>query len=457
MIILTLGEIAEATGGTLHDVPDPDARATAPSVIDSRAVVPGGMFVAFTGARVDGHDYVPQAMKAGAVCVLATRPVDAPAVIVPDVTAALGKLAQYVLARTHATIIALTGSAGKTTTKDLLAQVLAHHGETVATQKSFNGELGLPLTVLRTGDTTRYLVLEMGARHIGDIAYLTTLTPPQIGIVLNIGTAHVGEFGDRASIAKAKSELVQALPADGFAVLNADDPLVAAMADQTSAAVLAYGTTATATIRATDITLADGRAAFTLHTPTGTAPVKLRLLGRHQIHNALAVAGAAHAVGMQATAIAQALTEAAPVSAGRLEVTERPDGVTIINDAFNANPESTRAALQTLHAVAGTRRTIAVLGEMRELGETAEAAHTEIGRLAAALGTDILITVGTGTNITALADAAADHARQPRIETTESPETLLPLLTGILEPDDTVLIKASRFVGLENFADALNL
>ncbi|MDX6739197.1 UDP-N-acetylmuramoyl-tripeptide--D-alanyl-D-alanine ligase [Actinocorallia sp. A-T 12471] len=456
MITLTLAEIAEVTGGTLHDVPDPEARVTAPSAVDSRDVVPGGMFVAVGGARVDGHDYVPQAVAAGAVCVLATRPVAAPAVVVDDVIAALGDLARHVLARTSATVVALTGSAGKTTTKDLLAQVLARHGETVATERSFNGELGLPLTVLRADTSTRFLVLEMGARHIGDIAYLTTLTPPKVGIVLNVGSAHVGEFGSQEAIAKAKSELVQALPASGeggVAVLNADDRLVAAMAEQTTAQILTYGTGDEATIRATDVSQIDGRAAFTLRTPTGTAPVTLQLLGLHQVHNALAVAGAAHAVGMNAADIAQALTEAKPLSAGRLELIERPDGVTIINDAFNANAESMRAALHTLTTLANGRRTIAVLGEMRELGETAKAAHTEIGDLVADLGLDVLITVGTGPNINALTNTTTGST--PRIKNAETPEALLPLLNDLLRPGDTVLIKASRSVGLENFADLL--
>jgi UDP-N-acetylmuramoyl-tripeptide--D-alanyl-D-alanine ligase len=461
VITLTLAEIAEATGGTVHDAPDPEqVRVTGPSGSDSRLVGPGGMFVAVTGARVDGHDFVDQAVAGGAVCVLASRPVGVPAVVVPDVTAALGRLAQYALTRTGAQVVALTGSAGKTTTKDLLAQVLARHGRTVATPGSFNTEIGLPLTVLSADEDTRYLVLEMGARHVGDIAYLATLTPPTLGIVLNVGSAHVGEFGSREAIAEAKSELVQALPPaseGGVAILNADDDLVAAMADRTKAAVTYYGTGDQATVRATGIELTAGRAAFHLHTPDGDAPVTLQLLGAHQVRNALAVAATAHALGMPAPAIADALTAAAPVSAARLEILKRPDGVTIINDAFNANPESTRAALETLVSLAQGRRTIAVLGEMKELGETSNAAHENIGRLVATLGIHALVTVGTSPEITAV--TAAARASSPSLVTAaaEDADTLLTALTPLLAPGDVVLIKASRSVGLEHFAHALQV
>ncbi|WP_405475540.1 UDP-N-acetylmuramoyl-tripeptide--D-alanyl-D-alanine ligase [Streptomyces sp. NBC_00009] len=458
MITLTLKEIADATGGTLHDAPDPQMRVTGRSASDSREVGPGGMFVAVAGARVDGHDFVDQAVTTGATCVLATRPVGVPAVVVPDVTAALGRLAQHVLTRTGAQVIALTGSAGKTSTKDLLAQVLAHHGDTVATPGSFNTEIGLPLTVMRAAESTRHLVLEMGARHLGDIAYLASLTPPQIGVVLNVGSAHVGEFGSREAIATAKGELVESLPpADqgGVAVLNADDELVAAMATRTTAAVVTYGTGESADIRATGIQVTAGRASFTLHTPHGTAPVALRLLGAHQVHNALAVAAAVHALGMDTDGIAQALSAAEPVSAGRLQILERADGVTIINDAFNANSESMRAGLETLTSVAGDRRTVAVLGEMKELGDTAKAAHADVGRLVGELGIDVLVTVGTTDEMTALADAARP-ASPLRIESADDPDVLLPLLNRLLKSGDVVLVKASKSVGLEKFANILH-
>ncbi|MGW8684581.1 UDP-N-acetylmuramoyl-tripeptide--D-alanyl-D-alanine ligase [Streptomyces sp. NPDC055817] len=458
MITLTLKEIADATGGVLHDAPDPQMRVTGRSASDSREVGSGGMFVAVAGARVDGHDFVDQAVTTGATCVLATRPVGVPAVVVPDVTAALGRLAQHVLTRTGAQVVALTGSAGKTSTKDLLAHVLAHHGDTVATPGSFNTEIGLPLTVMRAAESTRYLVLEMGARHLGDIAYLASLTPPQIGVVLNVGSAHVGEFGSREAIATAKGELVESLPpADqgGVAVLNADDELVAAMSTRTTAAVVMYGTGESADIRATGINVTEGRASFTLHTPDGSAPVTLRLLGAHQVHNAVAVAAAAHVLGMDTGRIAEALSAAEPVSAGRLQILERADGVTIINDAFNANSESMRAGLETLTSVAGDRRTVAVLGEMKELGDTAKSAHADVGRLVGELGIDVLVTVGTTDEMTALADAARP-ASPLRIESADDPDVLLPLLNRLLKSGDVVLVKASKSVGLEKFANILH-
>ena len=457
MIVLSLAEIAAVTGGTLTGAPDPHACVAGPAVSDSRQVTPGGLFAAIGGARADGHDFAAQAFTADAACVLASRPVGGPAVIVPDVTAALGQLARHALSRIKdVTVIALTGSAGKTTTKDILAQVLARHGGTVATPGSFNTEIGLPLTVLRAEETTRYLVLEMGARHAGDIRYLTTLAPPQVGIVLNVGSAHLGEFGTRQAIGRAKAELVQALPqaADGgIAVLNADDDIVADMAGDTAASIITYGT-GRADIRAADIRLIDGAARFILHTPSGSAPVVLRLLGEHQVHNALAAAAAAYALDMDTSSIATALSSAEPRSPGRLQILQRTDGITIINDAFNANPESTAAGLRSLASYAGPRRTIAVLGEMRELGPAAETAHHDTGRLAADLGIDILVTVGHGL-IDTLAEAARTSPARPVIHAAEDPDELLPVLRRLLQPGDVVFIKASRSVGLENFAETL--
>jgi UDP-N-acetylmuramoyl-tripeptide--D-alanyl-D-alanine ligase len=452
MITLTLPEIAAITGGTLHDAPDPAVPVTGLPVCDSRQAGPGSLFAAITGARADGHDFAAQAFTAGAACVLGTRPVGGPAVVVPDVTDALGKLARHALGQAAAaTVIGLTGSAGKTTTKDLLAHVLAEHGPVVATPGSFNTQIGLPLTVLRAEPGTRYLVLEMGARHIGDIRYLTTLTPPQVGIVLNIGSAHLGEFGSRESIAAAKSELVQALPdaaAGGIAVLNADDPLVSAMSARTPARVISYGT-ADADVRAGDITLTGGRASFTLVTPSGSAPVSLRHLGVHQVHNALAVAAAGYGLGLPPGAVADALSTAQP-SPSRLQVSDGPDGVTVINDAFNANPESMAAGLRAFTAYSGGRRKVAVLGEMRELGAAADDAHQATGRLAAELGVDVLVVVGNGP-VRHLAEAAAASAALPAICTVAGPDELRRELAALIEPGDVVFIKASRSIGLENF------
>jgi UDP-N-acetylmuramoyl-tripeptide--D-alanyl-D-alanine ligase len=455
MIALTLTEIVQATGGELHDVPDPQLLVSGGSS-DSRTVVPGGLFAAIAGARVDGHEYAAEAVAAGAAVVLAQQPVGVPAVVVPDTVTALGQLAQYALGRTGAQVIALTGSSGKTTTKDLLAQVLATHEPTVATPGSFNTEVGLPLSVLGMAESTRFLVLEMGARHRGDLLYLTSLTPPKIGIVLNVGTAHIGEFGGRDAIAEAKAELVQALPPSengGVAILNADDPLVAAMTGKTPAQVVLFGTDTTADIRATDITVETGRASFQLNTPAGSAPVALQLFGAHQVHNALAAAAAAHSLGMKTTEIAQALSAAAPVSAGRLEVLEREDGVTIVNDAFNANPDSMRASLHTLASIASGRRMIAVLGEMRELGDLAVQAHRDVGASVAEHEVDVLIAVGDNEAMAAMMEAAQATSAMVRCEAVADAADLTELLDRIVLSGDVVLIKASRSVGLEKFGN----
>src|SRR5690606_17047808 len=325
------------------------------------------------GERADGHDFASAALAAGAAAVLAQRPVEGPCVVVPDVQEALGRLARGVLDRLpDVTVTAVTGSAGKTSAKDLIGQLAGRAGPTVFPPGSFNNEIGLPLTVLRADAGTRHLVLEVGARGIGHIAYLTGIAPPDVGVVLNVGTAHVGEFGGRENIALAKGELVEALRPGGTAVLNADDPLVAAMASRTEAEVVTFGQSPGADVRADAETLDErGRARFTLVTPEGSAPVALRLHGAHAVLNALAAAAAARAAGLGPAEIAEALSRAEPVSRWRMEVTERADGVTVVNDAYNANPDSTRAALDVLAHMARGGRAFAVLGEMAELGAAA--------------------------------------------------------------------------------------
>lgn len=355
MITLSLAEIAEVVGGRMHDIPDASAEVTGPVVRDSREAGPGSLFVAFVGERADGHDFAARVVEAGAVAVLGSRPVGVPAIVVDDVQAALGALARHVVRRLGTTLVALTGSAGKTSTKDLIAQVLRRKAPTVFTPGSMNNEVGLPLTALTATDETKFLVLEMGARGIGHIRYLTELTPPKIGAVLNVGSAHIGEFGGREQIAQAKGELVEALPPaeeGGAAILNADDPLVRAMASRTKAKVILFGESGEADVRAENVRLTDtGQPSFSLHTPSGASDVTMRLYGEHHVSNALAAAAVAHELGMSADEIATALSEAGSLSRWRMEVTERPDGVTVVNDAYNANPESTKAALRALVAM----------------------------------------------------------------------------------------------------------
>ncbi|MGW3725563.1 UDP-N-acetylmuramoyl-tripeptide--D-alanyl-D-alanine ligase [Streptomyces sp. NPDC000851] len=456
MIALSLAEIAEVVGGQTYDIPDPSVQVTGPVVRDSREVEPGSLFAAFVGERVDGHDYAGGVIEAGAAAILGSRPVGVPAIVVDDVQTALGALARHVVRKLGTTLVALTGSAGKTSTKDLIAQVLQRKAPTVWTPGSFNNEIGLPLTALSATEETRFLVLEMGARGIGHIRYLTGLTPPHIGLVLNVGTAHIGEFGGREQIAQAKGELVEALPEEGAAILNADDPLVRAMASRTKAKVILFGEADEADVRAENVHLTDtGQPSFTLRTPSGCSDVTMRLYGEHHVSNALAAAAVAHELGMSAEEIATALSEAGSLSRWRMEVTERPDGVTVVNDAYNANPESMRAALRALVAMGKGRRTWAVLGKMAELGDEALAEHDAVGRLAVRLNVSKLVAVG-GREASWLQLGAYNEGSwgEESVHVSDA-QAAVDLLRSELRPGDVVLVKASRSVGLESVAQAL--
>jgi UDP-N-acetylmuramoyl-tripeptide--D-alanyl-D-alanine ligase len=456
VIALSLAEIAAVVGGQTHDIPDPSAQVTGPVVRDSREVEPGSLFVAFAGERVDGHDFAAAVVEAGAAAVLASRPVGVPAIVVEDVQTALGALARHVVQRLGTTLVALTGSAGKTSTKDLIAQVLARKAPTVFTPGSLNNEIGLPLTALSATEETKFLVLEMGARGIGHIRYLTELTPPRIGLVINVGSAHIGEFGGREQIAEAKGELVEVLPENGTAILNADDPLVRAMASRTKAKVILFGESGEADVRAENVRLTDsGQPAFLLHTPSGASEVTMRLYGEHHVSNALAAAAVAHELGMSAEEIATALSEAGSLSRWRMEVTERPDGVTVVNDAYNANPESMRAALRALAAMGRGRRTWAVLGKMAELGDEALAEHDAVGRLAVRLNVGKLVAVG-GREASWLQLGAYNEGSwgEESVHVSDA-QAAVDLLRSELRPGDVVLVKASRSVGLESVAQAL--
>ncbi|WP_018657262.1 UDP-N-acetylmuramoyl-tripeptide--D-alanyl-D-alanine ligase [Actinomadura flavalba] len=455
MIPLALAEIAEITGGTVHG--DPETVVSGPVVFDSREAGPGSLFVALRGERADGHDYIGTAFANGAAAVLAERaPESGAAVLVKDALEALGALARGVLARLpDVRVVAVTGSAGKTSTKDLIAAVLAADGPTVAPVGSFNNEMGVPLTVLRADAGTRNLVLEMGARGIGHIAYLTGIARPGVGAVLNVGTAHLGEFGGREAIAEAKGELVEAVPPDGTAILNADDALVRAMASRTRAGVVLFGRGADADVRAVDETLDDaGRARFRLVTPEGEADVALLLHGAHAVANALAAAAVGRAAGLDVATVAAALGAAGPVSRWRMEVTERADGVTVVNDAYNANPDSTRAALDVLVHMAKGRRAFAVLGEMAELGGSAVAEHAKIGQHVARGGIAGLVTVGE--TAAAMADGAArEGSWTGECVQVDDVGAAVAALRERLRPRDVVLVKGSRVAGLERVAAAL--
>ena len=461
MIPLTLAQIAEITGGQLHG--DPAAVVTGEVVIDSRRAAPGGLFAAVAGERADGHDYARAAVAAGAVAVLATRPVPVPSVLVGDVPAALAALARFVVdALPAAAIAGITGSSGKTTTKDLAAQLIERLGPTIAPAGSFNNEFGHPLTVLRADAATRYLVLELSARGPGHIAYLCRVAPPRYGVVLNVGHAHAGEFGGLDQVAQAKGELVEALPAAGTAILNADDPRVLGMAARTCARVVTFGVDEPAQIRPAQIRPAEiravgvrlddlGRPSFTLVTPEGQAAVTLRLHGAHTVPDAVAAAALARELGLGLADIADGLSAAVARSRWRMEVHRRPDGVTVINDAYNANPESVRAALAALRHLAADGRAFAVLGHMAELGDLSRASHEDIGEFAARAELSGLIVVGEEA---APILAGARRVRSWTGEALAVPDAAAALdaLANQLKPGDVVLVKASRAAQLEGVA-----
>ncbi|MBP3947357.1 UDP-N-acetylmuramoyl-tripeptide--D-alanyl-D-alanine ligase [Corynebacterium sp. Marseille-P3884] len=504
MIPMTLADIAQVTGGTLSESADPQATVTSYVEFDSRKITPGGLFVALPGSNVDGHDFAESAIARGAVGVLVAREVGVPAVILPPVeqiegdnsdlaagdpdgsaravVAGMAKLAGHV-ARTlvdkHGLrITGVTGSAGKTSTKDLIANVLGHGGETVAPPGSFNNEIGLPYTVLRCTENTAFLVAEMSARNVGHIAQLASIAPPHIGVVLNVGSAHLGEFGSRENIAQAKGELVEALPADGVAILNADDDLVAGMAPRTHGRVVRFsaehgGATGhgAAEYYATDIKLDDvARATFTMHSPAGGPQrVSLKVFGAHQVSNALAAAAVGIEAGLDAATVADALSNAHSVSVNRMDVNTRADGVTVINDAYNANPDSMRAGIAALGFTAAARpgvRSIAVLGEMGELGSDSVEAHRALGDELARYRVTHLVVVGESEETRVLAERAAGRGIQTH--SAGGVDAAADIVSEIVrtappgegnwrnrDDRDVVLVKASNAVGLWRVAEIL--
>lgn len=484
MIPHTVTEVADWTGARLVSSPTtPEALVIGPDVvIDSRLATPGSLFVALPGEHVDGHDFTARAVELGAVAVLGSRPTEAPVphLVVDDPIAGLSSLARALVdeARSHGLVtIAVTGSSGKTSTKDLLAQVLEHAAPTVAPVGSFNNEIGVPLTATRIDASTKYLVSEMGARGEGHIRWLCSMTPPVIALVLNVGSAHLGEFGSVEGIARAKGELVEGLPDDGWAVLNADDARVAAMAARTVAPTAWFSV---AEIRpdlggplvwASEVTLDDlQRPTFTLEfsgdqssgdqssgdqfSGDGSSQrhrVTLPLLGRHQVANAAAAAAAAWRAGLDPADIAASLGRVEHRSKWRMELTVAANGAAVINDAYNANPDSMRAALLSLGAIGASRRAthpearvIAVLGDMLELGDDSDDLHRQVGRWAAEVGVDEVLAVGEQAVL--LAAAATEAGAHGRVVSVDEAGSL------DLGPHDVVLVKASRGLALERVA-----
>jgi len=456
VIPLSITEIAQITAAALDGVHDPAAVVAGPVVIDSRDAVPGALFAALPGERADGHDFAAAAVAAGAVAVLGTRRVGVPALVVADVPAALARLARAVVDRLPGlTVAGITGSAGKTTTKDLAAQLVGSLGPTVAPPNSFNNEIGHPLTVLRATGHTRYLVAELSARGPGHIAALCAVAPPALGVVLCVGNAHAGEFGSIEQIAAAKAELPMALPPDGVALLHADDPLVAAMARRTPARVVTFGRSPGADVRAVAVSLDKlSRPSFTLEMPDGAAAVTLRLHGEHNVTNALAAGALAGQLGLDVGAVAAGLSAATAKSRWRMEVTERPDGVIVVNDAYNASPEAVAAALAALRVMADGRRAYAVLGRMAELGERSREFHEQAGVAAARAGLAGLIAVGDAAG-PVLTGAKSVAGFTGELLAVPDGQAAFAALGERLRPGDVVLVKASRAVGLQTVALAL--
>lgn len=455
MIEMPLGDLealldADLVGGRA------DSLVTADVVIDSRAVVPGGLFVAVSGAQVDGHDFAQEAARRGAVAVLGTRATLLPTLVVSDPVRALGKLAQHVVGSLpNLTVLALTGSHGKTGTKDYLAGILSAVGETIATVGNYNNELGVPLTLLRAEPRTRFLVVEMGARARGDIAYLSSIARPRIAGVLNVGVAHLGEFGTQDEIAATKGELVEALPADAVAVLNADDPRTMAMVARTSARVLTFGESGEVSSRSVKSDVL-GRPSFEIGYAGQWERVSLSGLGAHQVDNACAAAALALAAGVDLATCARGLIACRLPSQWRMELTERADGLVLINDAYNANPASMAAAIDTLAGIGARtgRRTVAVLGEMRELGSESEALHREVGRHVAASGIDVLVTVGS-VAAQIWAGARTEHSGSLTGYAAPGRDEATDWVRHNVSAADVVVVKASRGVALEHVATAL--
>ena len=437
MIKLTLNQIAQIVGGEVRNTDGLQTTSAFP-VINSNQATSKTFFAAFVGANVDGHEYIAEAISNGAQFALVSKDCTAPAIKVNDVRKALRDLAIYVRNElVNLQVIGITGSQGKTTTKDLLRHILSVSGETIAPEESLNNELGVPLLILRCSETTKFCIVEMGARHLGDISYLAEIAKPHVGVVLTVGTAHLGEFGSREIIAKAKSELITSLTAGGTAILGTYDEFTPNMVVPSGVKRILFGEKSKCEIRAADVEVREGRAHFDLVTPDGRAAVGLQLLGMHQISNALAAAAAATALKIPIETISAALSTAEVSSKWRMEISQIGE-ITLINDSYNANPESVAAALRTLALISQESGGVswAILGKMQELGESSAAEHAAIGRLVCEIGIDNLVVVGIKDYLADLDGASAVHYFDTKADAMAIVEHFA--------PGDVVLVKASR-------------
>lgn len=460
MIELTLAKIASVVSGELRGPADIVVSGSVET--DSRLVVAGSLFIAKPGEVTDGHKFIGSAAESGAVAALVEHFTEdaLPQIKVDDVVTALGQLAKFVLAeirrQTDLKVIGVTGSNGKTTTKNMLREILSHAGETIAPIESYNNEVGAPYSMLQTTLQTKFLVVELGAGGPGSIDYLAQIAKPNIGVILKVGLAHVGEFGGIEATAAIKGELASALGPDGHLILNADDGYVRDMAEISTAAINWFGTAGDADYRATGQAVTIEGTGFTMHWPDGEqTPVRLQILGEHHVMNALAAAAVADQLGVARKFIVDALESMPLAERWRMQMTDRSDGVTIINDAYNASPDSTRAALQTLAQLGKAgRRTIAVLGEMAELGSQSREQHDAIGRVVVRLNIDQLVVVGLNAKLIHMG-AEQEGSWGGESKFFEAIDEALQYLREMLEPGDIVLVKSSKSANLRFLGDDL--
>ena len=447
MIKISAGELAKILSGKLENLPA-DTELDQYPVIDSRKAKAGTFFVAFKGEQVDGHEFVAQAIKAGAKFALVSKSVDSPSILVSDVGQALLTLTEFVRERlVNMKVVGITGSQGKTTSKEFLYSILSSVGETVATEANFNTEIGVPLTMLRCKESTKFCIVEMGARHIGEIAKLTKVVKPDVGVVLVVGSAHVGEFGSIAALANTKAELITGLATGKTAVLGSYDQWTPKMADNLSVEKIIFGENQS--IRAGDIQMHGGFAHFDLVTPNGRTPVSLQVLGEHQLPNALGAAAAAFVLGISNEVIAVGLTTAQLGSKWRMQL-EEVNGLQIIHDYYNANPESMKAALKTLVLLSQESGGLswAILGKMHELGPLEQQAHLEIVEFCQEIGVDHLISMGTDLYKVSKNEGSDKHLL---LHNCPNADAVLELAKNF-SAGDVVLFKASRSERFEDVA-----
>lgn len=466
MIALTLAEITEVVGGELIGAHGPGEVVSGSVETDSRLVTAGSIFFALPGDTTDGRRFVPQAVESGAALIVSEGPVDAsvPVIVVSDGVVALADLAREVVVRVRASaesdatrirVVGITGSNGKTSTKNMLRAILSDVAPTVAPEGSFNNHVGAPISMLRIDEGTRYLVAEMGASHRGEIARLVAIARPDTGVVLKVGLAHAGEFGGVEATKKAKSEMVTDLPDTATAILNVDDDRVASMAEITKARVVGFGLGDSAAYRASDIDVSARGTTFTLDAPGLTRRVTLRILGEHHVMNALAALAVTGEWGLDVDRAATVLEGVARAERWRMEVLEAPGGVTVVNDAYNASPDSVAAALKTLaQIVTPGQRSIAVLGEMAELGEFAQEEHDRIGRLIVRLNIQKLIVVGDAARHVHMA-AGLEGSWDGESMLVPDIEAAYAALQPELREGDVVLVKSSKSAGLRFLGDRL--